>query len=136
MQLPRATGLSPNYRVWGSPVWVRGTVARQPDRAALRAAQIPDHQFVELRVVFPRSLLTSTAGAQVRSGRGLQKIVGEELASQRAYEHDRERIDDAKRHLGRTILYLLLLAVGPALALMLVVWLLYGRERQTGYDRE
>ena len=136
MQLPQPTQLSPSYRVWGSPVWVQGTVTRLPDRSLLQAAGVPAHQFVEMRVVFPRSLLTSTAGAQVRHEYGLQKIVADELGSQRAYEHDRERIDDAKRHLGRTALYLLLLGQGPALALMLLVWLVYGRERKTGYDRE
>lgn len=136
MQLPRATGLSPSYRVWGSPVWVHGAVTRLPDRANLQATLVPDHQFVELRVVFPRSLLTSTAGAQVRNGSGLEKIVASEAASQREYERDRKHIDDAKRHLGRTILYLLLLGLGPALALVTLVWLLYGRERRTQYDRE
>ena len=112
MQLPRPTELSPSYRVWGSPVWVHGTVTRLPERALLQATLVPAHQFVELRVVFPRRLLTSTAGAQVRQGNGLQKIVAGELGSQREYEHDRERIDDAKRHLGRTLLYLLLLGRG------------------------
>ena len=72
----------------------------------------------------------------MRDGNGLQKIVAEEVATQRAYERDRERIDDAKRHLVRTLLYLLLLALGPAAALMALVWLVYGRERKTGYDRE
>ena len=136
MQLPRPIALSPSYRVWGSPVWVHGTVTRLPPRSLLEAAQVPAHQFVELRMVLPRRLLTSTAGAQARHGSGLKKIVAEEAGSQRAYEHDRERIDDAKRHLGRTALYLLLLGQGPALALMLLVWLVYGRERKTGYDRE
>jgi uncharacterized membrane protein len=136
MQLAEPAALSPSYRVWGSPVWVHGTVTRLPERALLEAALIPDHQFVELRVVFPRALLTSTAGAQVRQGNGLEKIVAAELGSQRAYEHDRERIDDAKQHLGRTALYLVLLGQGPAVALMLLVWLVYGRERKTGYDRE
>src|SRR5581483_3338260 len=28
------------------------------------------------------------------------------------------------------------LGLGPALVLMLLVWLIYGRERRTGYDRE
>jgi uncharacterized membrane protein len=136
MQLPRQTRLAPTYRVWGSPVWVHGVVKRFPDRALLQASGIPAHQFVEFRVVFPRSELTSTAGAQVRHGSALQRIVAEEAGSQRAYEHDRERIDDPKRHLGRTLLYLLLLGQGPAAALMALVWLVYGRERKTGYDRE
>ncbi|HYZ75966.1 MAG TPA: DUF2207 domain-containing protein, partial [Gaiellaceae bacterium] len=136
MRLPRATSLGPSYRVWGSPAWVHGVVERTPEATLLRAIEIPSHQFVELRTVFPRSLLASTAGTQVRRGQGLPGIVAEELGSQRSFEHDRKQIDDAKRHIGRTILYLLLLGLGPALALVLVVWWFFGRERKTGYDRE
>jgi uncharacterized membrane protein len=136
MTLPRPPGISPRYRVWGSPAWVRGVVTRLPERATLQAANVPSHQFVEFRVVYPRNLLTSTAGAQVRPGKGLPRIVAEEAASQRAYEHDRERIDDARDHPVRTVAYLLLLGEGPALLLLALVWLLYGRERRTGYDRE
>jgi uncharacterized membrane protein len=136
MELPGTTELSPSYRVWGSPAWVRGVVTRTPTSAALRAVLIPPHQFVEHRVVFPRSVLSSTAGARVRSGSGLQNILAEELGSQSSYERDRERIDDAKEHIGRTTAYLLLLGLGPALTLILLVGLVYGRERKTGYDRE
>ena len=136
IQLPGRAELSPLYRVWGSPAWVRGVVSRFPQKATLRASQIPAHQFVELRVVFPRDLLTSTSGAQVRSGNGLPEIVAEEAASQRAFEHDRERIDDAKGHPGPHDVVLLLIGFGPALGLMTLVWLVYGRERRTGYDRE
>ena len=136
MELPGRTQLTPFYRVWGSPAWVRGVVARFPERATLQAAQVPAHQFVEFRVVFPRGLLKSTAGAKVVSGDGLPKIMAEEAASQRAYEHDRERIDDAKGHPVRTMSMLLVLGFGPAAALMTLVWLVYGRERRTTYDRE
>jgi uncharacterized membrane protein len=136
MKLPRPTRLSPSYRVWGSPAWVRGVVARLPDRATLQAVEVPAHQFVEHRVVFPRNLLTSTRGAQVRPGNALGKIVAEELVSQREFQRDQEQIDDAKEHPGRTLLLLLVLGLGPALGLMWLVWLFYGRERRTGYDRE
>ncbi len=136
MTLPRSTKLGPSYRVWGSPVWVHGVVTRLRDRALLRASLVPAHQFVEFRVVFPRRRLASTAGAQVRRGNGLQRIVAEELASQRSYEGDRKRIDDAKRHIGRWALVLLAFGLLPALVVILGVWLLYGRERKTGYDRE
>ncbi len=136
MLLPGTAKLSPSYRVWGSPAWVRGVVARFPETATLRAAQVPPHQFVEFRVLFPRSLLTSTAGAQVRPGNALDRIVAEELASQEAFADDQEKIEDAKRHPVRTISLLLLLGFGPALGLMGLVWLTHGRERRTGYDRE
>ena len=45
-------------------------------------------------------------------------------------------MQDALDHLPRTIVFLVLLAVGPALALIRLVWLVYGREPKTGYDRE
>ncbi len=134
--LPSRAQLSPSYRVWGSPAWVRGVVARAPDRTTLQAVQIPAHQFVEHRVVFPRELLASTGGAQVRSGNALGRITAEEVASQRAYEQDHEKLEDAKEHPGRTILALLGLGLLPALGVIGLVWLLYGREHRTGYDRE
>ena len=40
----------------------------------------------------------------------------EEADAQASYQHDRDRIDDAKNHPGRTLLYLALFALGPALA--------------------
>jgi uncharacterized membrane protein len=136
MKPPRPPGVSPEYLVWGSPAWVRGVVSRDQQQATLQAANVPAKQFVEFRVTFPRNLLSSTAGAQVRSGNGLPAILADELASQQAYEHDRERIDDAKSHPWRTVLLLLLLGEGPALLLGGGVWWFYGRERPTGYDRE
>src|SRR6185436_783811 len=78
----------------------------------------------------------STAGARVVAGSGLAAIVRQEAGAEASYRHDRERLDDAKNHPGRTLLYLALFALGPALAVLLLVWLAYGRERSTGYDRE
>ena len=134
--LPRATPLGPRYRVYGHPAWVNGVVARTPRVATLRAVNVPGHQWVEMRVVFPRGLLRSTAGAKTVPGNGLATIVASEASAQAAYRHDREHLDDARNHPGRTLLYLVLLGVGPALLVLLLVWLLYGRERETGYDRE
>jgi uncharacterized membrane protein len=134
--LPRAASLRSDYRVYGHPAWVHGVVARTARSATLRAAGVPSHQFVEIRVVFPRSLLRSTAGAKVVPGNGFAAIIQQEASAQASYQHDRDRLDDARNHPGRTILVLLLLAVGPALAGLLLVWLVYGRERATGYDRE
>ncbi len=131
-----APASGPAYRVWGAPEYVRGVVARRPKRATLLAVDVPPHQFVELRVVFPRSLLSSTSGAQVKHGNALQRIVAEERESAASFESDRRHIDDAKRHIWRTILILLALAFGPALAILVAVYFLYGRERQTSYDRE
>ena len=122
--------------MWGDPQQVEGTVERQPTVALLAASNVPPKQSVEMRVVFPRRLVSSTAGARVVRGRGLESIVAEERAAVEKYEHGRREVRDALDHLPRTIAYLLLLAAGPALLLILLVWLVYGREPRTGYDRE
>jgi uncharacterized membrane protein len=129
-----ATGSA--YRVWGHPVSVRGDVRRSPQQVDLRALQVPDHQFVELRAVFPRSVLSSTEGAQVRSGTALPRILAEERADAASYERDQERIHDALQHLPLTILVLLAAAVLPAAGVLGGTYWFFGRERKTGYDRE
>ena len=126
----------PGYRVWGAPAYVHGAVTREPARATLVATGIPSHQFVELRVLFPRSLLTSTSRARVEQGNALPRIVAEEEAAAAAFERGREKIRDALDHLPRTILILLALGFGPALALLAGVYAFFGRERRIDYDRE
>ncbi len=124
------------FFVWGHPVSVRGDTTKGAVDATLRAENIPAEQFVEMRVVFPRDLLTSTAGAQVRSGNALERIVAEERSDAREFEENQRKINDAKDHLGRTLLILFGLAVLPALAVIGGTWWFYGRERRTSYDRE
>ena len=136
MTLPKPTTLGPLYNVWGHPAWVKGVVERTKPAALLRAVNVSAGQFVEMRVTFPRSLLRSTGGAKVVAGPGLAKVKKEEADDQADYLHDQEKIDDAKHHLARTLVFLALLGIGPALAWMILVWALYGRERGTGYDRE
>ena len=125
----------PAYRVWGHPAWVRGEVRKTPRAALLQAFDVPPKQFVELRTVFPRSLLQSTAGARVVDGPGLQKIAAEERDDAAAYERDRDRIDNALSHIVHYVLLLLLLMIGPALLVAGAVYVLFGQERKTGYDR-
>ena len=123
-------------RAWGHPVWVRGDVQLAGNRALLRALDVPAHQFVELRALVPRAAFTSTAGMRVVHGNGLAKLTGEERADAAAYERDHDRIEHAKRHPWLYVLYVLLLGIVPALLVVLVVYLIFGRERSTGYDRE
>jgi uncharacterized membrane protein len=130
----RATG--PSYRVWGHPVSVRGDVTREPRQAFLRAIDIPSHQFVELRTVFPRRLLSSTGGTKVRGGNGLAPIVAEETAAAAEFAGDQDKIHAALDHLPRTILILLAAALLPAVAVLFATWWFFGRERRTTYDRE
>jgi uncharacterized membrane protein len=133
LRLPKPTK-SPSYRVWAGPAWVHGAVKRTPAAAVLRASRVPSHQFVDLRVVFPRALLTSTAGVTTHSGTQLAQIMAEETSSYAAYSHDRKQI---KRyaHSPYTWLVLILLAFLPSLAVIVFVYLRFGREPKVGYDR-
>ena len=134
--LPRPPPADSELLVWGHPVFVRGDVERYAMSAHLRARAVPAGQFVELRVVFPREVLESVEGARVRPGLGRDAIVAAERADAARFERDRQRIDDAVDHIGRTIAILLGLALLPAAAVIGATWWLFGRERRTAYDRD
>lgn len=113
---------------------MHGVVERTPAAANLQATSVPSHQFVDLRVVFPRSLLASTAGAATRSGTRLAQIVSQEEASYASYNHNRKQIKRYEHSLY-TWLVLLLLALVPGLAVIVFVYLRFGREPKVDYDR-
>ena len=125
-----------HFRIWGHPAWVDGRVVRLPGAGGLRALSVPAKQYVEERVVFPRSLLRSTAGATVEQGPGLPKILAEEHADAASFASDRAHYRSAVHHVGRTLLEILALAVLPALLILGLVYLLWGREPRVPYDRE
>jgi hypothetical protein len=65
-------------RVWGHPAGAAGETALTETGATLAARDVAAGQFVELRVTFPRSALSATDGATVRSGPGLPAITAEQ----------------------------------------------------------
>ena len=75
-------------------------------------------------------------GMRVASGNGLAEIVAEETADAARFEKDSERIENAKQHPWRYALYLLLARHGPGVPVVGGVFWFYGRELETGYDRE
>ena len=84
MVLPKPVSVAnPLYRAWGAPASVHGVVTRSRRGAVLQASNVPAHQYVELRTVFPRRLLASTAGAQAKAGTGFQKVTGAAPAGRR-----------------------------------------------------
>ena len=136
MTLPRPAPLTPSYRVWGHPPSVNGVVTRTRPAALLRAVNIPSNQWVEMRVVFPRRLLTSTAGAKVVAGqrpgadrreggrrRGRLPARPRPARGREAPRRPDGPLPPPDRH-------------RPGGPVMLLVWFVYGRERKTGYDRE
>ena len=60
----------------------------------------------------------------------------QETADAAAFDRDKQRIDHAKQHPWRYALFLLLLGTIPAFLVVAGVFWFFGREVQTGYDRE
>ena len=117
--------------VWGHPRSVGGSTSLGADGVSpsLTAEGIPSGQWVELRVVFPRSDLQSTDGATVVAGNGLDEILGYEEAQ------------DNQAATDRTLLIFLvatlaLLAFLPATVAVLIIYSRHGREPLVAYDRE
>jgi uncharacterized membrane protein len=78
-------------KVFGRPASVSGETSLGSDRVSptLFAVEVPPEQYVEMRVVFPRELLSSTGGARVEPGDGLQKILDQEAAEAREARQER-----------------------------------------------
>lgn len=116
--------------VFGHPANVDGSTTLGDDglSPALTAFDVPERTFVELRVVLPRSVLTSTSGAQAVAGNGLNAILAEEAAEE-------ARSDRESSLVRLTIIGFLVLLVLVLIAL-LAGYLIYGREHGTDYDRE
>jgi uncharacterized membrane protein len=120
-----------DVRVWGKPAGVSGSTTLGVDGVspALEASRIPAGRFVEMRVVFPRSLLASTGGATVVPGEGLDDILE---AEQRAVQTSATR---------QAVLRVLVLVAGlmaflPAVAGSALIYWHFGREPRVDYDRE
>ncbi|MDQ3781965.1 MAG: DUF2207 domain-containing protein, partial [Actinomycetota bacterium] len=117
-------------RVFGHPSTVAGETSLGADglTPTLSASDVPTRQFVEMRVVLPRAVLTSTDGASVIAGDGLAGILDEEAA-----EADRA---NSERRADRGSLFTLagLLALVPNT--LFGGYLRFGREPRVAYDRE
>lgn len=116
--------------VWGHPEDISGATELRPDGtgAQLLAAGIPPHRFVEMRVVFPTSLLRSTEAATVVDGAGLEKIKAEELAIAREDARSRERREWLRANALLLALAGFALLFLPGLVICAFIWMRYGRE--------
>ncbi len=100
----------PRYRVWGKPRDVEGESFRDAGVARLEASDVPDGQFVEMRVTIPRTRGQGVAAARPGEGEGLPKILEQERANDEDFNSP---LNKAKRFLGKNALLLaLLLAAG------------------------
>ncbi len=123
--------------VWGHAATADGATDLGTDEVSphLEATGVPDRQFVEFRVVFPRRLLATTDGATVVEAPGLDGILAEETALE---VRDAEAIDAAERFVHErnvTLWTLLFLMLSIPVAL---VWGFrrYGKEPEVEYDQD
>jgi len=120
-----------SVRVWGHPIDIEGETTLGPDGVSptLTASNIPPERWVEIRTVFPTEVLTSTAGATVVAGNGLDQILQEEkdFANYAA---------EASRNTGIGAIVGALLALLISIGAGLFAFLRYGKEPEVDYDRE
>jgi uncharacterized membrane protein len=123
--------LQGDVRVWGHPYEIDGSTSLGDDGTSpsLVAFNVPSETWVELRGVFPTSLLATTSGARIVAGDGLQTILDEEtLFAQQS---------EAANQAARTGFIIgVLAALGLALGLGITTYLRYGKEPRVVYDQE
>jgi uncharacterized membrane protein len=120
-----------DVRVYGHPYGVAGETSLGDDGVSpgLEARNVSPNTFVEIRVLFPPDLLDSNDGASVLAGAGEENILAEEGAWAESANDAREAARDGL--LAGALAFVGL--VGGAGGL---VYLRYGREPRTGYERE
>ncbi|MBN2112611.1 MAG: DUF2207 domain-containing protein, partial [Acidimicrobiia bacterium] len=128
--LPAADLVPGTVLVYGHPATVDGETTLGADglSPALEAWGVPDGQWVEMRVVFPRRVLATTVGASVAPGAALDVIRQEELAAAERAEDSRGGISPSLWLAGG------LMAAIPAA--LYGAFRRYGREPRVAYDRE
>ncbi len=116
--------------VFGHPASVNGSTSLGAGgiSPSLTAADVPDHQWVEFRVVFPRHLLDQTTGAAVVSGRGLDGILAEEEAAAERAERE--------EHGRSASLWIVAVTAGLVPLSLIGSYLRFGREPRIRYDLE
>ncbi len=115
--------------VWGHPYGIDGSTTLGDDGVSpsLTARNVPSETWVELRSVFPSSLVGSTAGARNSSGDGLESIRAEETLFAEQSE--------AESRAARSGFFIgIVAAVALAVGLGLATYLRYGREPRIDYD--
>lgn len=117
--------------VWGHPYGIDGESSLGDDGVTpgLEARDVPPHRFVEIRVAFPPGLLDSSEGVTVIAGAGQDIILGEE-------EEWVEQANDARAAARNGLIAGAAAFVGLVGGAGGLVYLRYGREPRTGYDRE
>jgi uncharacterized membrane protein len=117
--------------VWGHPYDIDGSTSLGDDGTSpsLEATNVPSESWVELRAVFPTTLVSTTSGARVVSGDGLQIILDEEVLF--AEQHEA-----ANRNTLTGFLIGVFSALALAIGLGFTTYVRYGKEPKVAYDQD
>ncbi|MCK4670885.1 MAG: DUF2207 domain-containing protein, partial [Nanoarchaeota archaeon] len=120
IELPGKVNNPEEVYTFGHPQFEGAIRLQNNEDVVYEIYNIPANQWAEVRVVFPRRLLTSTSGALMVAGNGLEKILAEE------------------NQIGLfgiigLVLYWVFHPVVLALVFFVILWFLYGREPKTDY---
>jgi uncharacterized membrane protein len=117
--------------VWGHPYGIDGMTSLGDDEVSpdLEARDVPPNSFVEIRVVFPPALLESSDGVTIVAGPGQDIILDQEGVWE-------EEANDAREAARNGLIAGALAFVGLVGGAGGLVYLRYGKEPRTGYDRE
>lgn len=122
-------------KVWGNPPFIEPTIVTKDNVVSMRARDIPEHQLVALRILFPSAAITGS-DVQTDPRPALTGITSAEQAAAGAYDDEKSRYDTARRWWPVTALVLLALATIPVGIVILVLYLRRGREYDVGYHEE
>lgn len=125
IELPAAVSDPKDVYSWGHPE-INGKIGLLENRKLVfQAFNIPKGQWVEIRLVFPRSLLDGTGNATPVNGEGLEKIIAEE---------------NFYAAVPKISFFLVIALVLAEAALFFMLWHFYGREPKVDipsiYERE
>jgi uncharacterized membrane protein len=119
------------YEVWAAPRSVEAKTVRGRGVASLQASDVPDHQYVELRVTVPRAPGQNVDGAKTHSGPGFPGI---SAAEQKATDDFNKPWNQFKRFVAHHAeLLAALISALLLLALALMLWLT--REHPTSASK-
>lgn len=128
--LPEPVSNESNLKRWGHPDLPGAKISSNKQKAVFMAENVPEHQWIEVRVVFPKEILNSTAGAREINEEGLVQIIEQEKSFQTNYA-----ISSTFWNIVWGAAYLLLVLIPVAMiALFFYLYKKHGEEPEVDYE--
>lgn len=129
IELPEPVSNKSNFKTWGHPDLEDTQISSDKQKAVFMVENVPEHQWVEARVIFPREILESTEGAKEIDEKGLPGIIKQEKRFQ-----TKESILSTVWDVIWGIAFLLLLVVPLAMIIIFIhLYKKHGEEPDVDY---